>query len=332
MGRANRHTEEGFGNDSFLDVIANIIGILIILVVVMGMRSKNAPMAEKQTNYKNASAALDDAKAAAASIEQEMQDITAEMQKVSMTSAARFQERSALVQAVTLRQRELDQKRAAMEVNSREEFDLQRALATAQAQLDRLAKERAAIDTSAQGPIEIKAFPTPISQTVYGHELHFQLKDDRVAPIAMHELLERFKHQAQQKVNRLRDQPELIDSVGPIDGFRLRYVLERVDTTDGMGQGSSYAQLRHFTLIPVSENLGEPLAEALGAHSKFRAELDGHSPRRTTVTLWTYQDSFPMFRALRKELHQLGFSVAGRPLNDGQPIGGSPDGTKSSAQ
>ena len=32
------------GQDSFLDIVANIVGILIILVMVMGVRAKNAPI------------------------------------------------------------------------------------------------------------------------------------------------------------------------------------------------------------------------------------------------------------------------------------------------
>ena len=32
-----------FGSDSFLDVVANIVGILIILIVVVGVRVARAP-------------------------------------------------------------------------------------------------------------------------------------------------------------------------------------------------------------------------------------------------------------------------------------------------
>jgi hypothetical protein len=43
MARVARGQEEAFGNDSFLDVVANIVGILIILVVVASMRIKHMP-------------------------------------------------------------------------------------------------------------------------------------------------------------------------------------------------------------------------------------------------------------------------------------------------
>lgn len=35
-----------FGSDSFLDIVANIVGILIILIVIVGVRVKNAPVTE----------------------------------------------------------------------------------------------------------------------------------------------------------------------------------------------------------------------------------------------------------------------------------------------
>ncbi|MGH7128438.1 MAG: hypothetical protein ACREIV_07700, partial [Planctomycetaceae bacterium] len=44
MSRRRRGEELAFGSDSFLDVIANIVGILIILTVVAGLRVSRAPV------------------------------------------------------------------------------------------------------------------------------------------------------------------------------------------------------------------------------------------------------------------------------------------------
>ena len=40
---SRRSSEPGFGSDSFLDVLANIVGILIILIVLCGVRIRNDP-------------------------------------------------------------------------------------------------------------------------------------------------------------------------------------------------------------------------------------------------------------------------------------------------
>ena len=87
-----------------------------------------------------------------------------------------------------------------------------------------------------------------------------------------------------------------------------------------------------WTVIPIASQLGEAVDEALAPTSAFRSALTGHQPDKTTVTLWVYPDSFEVFRLLRKELHQLGFGVAARPLPEGVMIAGSPQGSKSEAE
>lgn len=44
MARKQRDNEQSFGSDAFLDVIANIVGILIILMVIAGVRVSRAPL------------------------------------------------------------------------------------------------------------------------------------------------------------------------------------------------------------------------------------------------------------------------------------------------
>jgi hypothetical protein len=334
--RTNRNDEQGAGNDSFLDVVTNIVGILIILVMVVGMRAGRLPNPGKATDANPNDDELRQAEATAVGLEADVLRLAGEMESLAATAANRYAERAVLAQFVSQRQHDLDQRRQKMSVASREQFDLERSVAAAQSRLHALDDERLPPTAAKPTKIEIQNYPTPLSQTVFGKELHVQLRGGRVAPIPLDELIARFKQQAMQKVDRLRSQPELTETIGPIDGFRLRYTLERVDmpleTQLRTGQGGSYVQLYEYTLIPVSSQLGETLADATGPTSQFRTELSRHEPSRTTVTLWTYPDSFDEFRELRKELYRLGYQVAGRPLPFGQPIGGSPQGSKSSAQ
>ena len=46
MRRRGGRSELQVGNDSFLDIVANIVGILIILIVVAGVRVSRAPVTE----------------------------------------------------------------------------------------------------------------------------------------------------------------------------------------------------------------------------------------------------------------------------------------------
>lgn len=49
MSRRSQSGEVGFGSDSFLDIVANIVGILIILIVIAGVRMSQAPVIENQS-------------------------------------------------------------------------------------------------------------------------------------------------------------------------------------------------------------------------------------------------------------------------------------------
>ena len=143
-----------------------------------------------------------------------------------------------------------------------------------------------------------------------------------------------FEEDAKNTVMRLRDVTDVDETLGPMNGFRMRYHLEREDVPVRMNGGTGKASRISFgfVLIPVSETMGETIEQALSEHSEMRDTLHDYDPNKITVTLWTYPDSFAAFRAMKQELYLLGYSVAGRPLPEGQPIGASSEGTKSSAE
>jgi hypothetical protein len=84
--------------------------------------------------------------------------------------------------------------------------------------------------------------------------------------------------------------------------------------------------------VPDSPQLGETADQALAEGSQFRQRIAGLQSGRDTVTVWFYPDSFAEFRRIKEELHRLGFSVAGWPRTHGEPIGWSPQGSKSQAE
>jgi hypothetical protein len=145
----------------------------------------------------------------------------------------------------------------------------------------------------------------------------------RIARVPFEELKDLLMDERRQLAWKLEDLPEVSGSVGPRDGFRLDFHFVR--TARGGSLTAAY-------YVPVQTNLGVPVEEALAAGSQFRAQLAQLDRENTTITLWTYPDSFDQFRQLRKELYQLGFGVAGRPLDKDGRIGFSPTGSKSQAQ
>jgi hypothetical protein len=78
--------------------------------------------------------------------------------------------------------------------------------------------------------------------------------------------------------------------------------------------------------------MGESIQAALQDGSQLQSILASHPPNNSTITVWTYPDSFNEFRKLKQELFKRGYVTAARPLPDDHPIGGSPEGSRSAAQ
>jgi len=232
-------------------------------------------------------------------------------------------------------QRMIDQRRGQLDTKAQADFDRRHQVAEAKSQLSELENQYELASRARPETIRVESYPTPLSKTVHGHELHLQLRGARVTVIPWEEIEQELKTALASAFNRMRGQSELTAKTRPIGGFRIRYTIERHDvsmrTYEKTGIGGSYVSWE-FSLLPVSSRMGEPLEVALSPQSEFREALARCRPGRTTVTIWVYPDSFEQYRRLRKELYTTGYAVATRPLPEGELIGGSPRGTRSAAQ
>lgn len=336
MRRNDISETETTGNDSFLDVVTNIVGILIILVMVAGIRVGQIPVSVPDTQNKAQSDEVEALERQSAALESETFELAGEMELVAGVTLTRNRERATLAFLLAEEERRLESLRRQLDGKSRESFDIDRRVNAAKSELAR--RQRTLESVAAAGRpqvVEIKSYPTPISHTVAGKEAHFQLLGGRLVQVPLDELVDELKQQARHKAYKLRDLPEVTETVGPIDGFRLRYTLERVDVpieTQFESGRASIIRLFQYALVPMSDQLGEPMDAALAQGSRFRRALAGLNSRNTTITVWTYSDSFAEYRKLKEELYLLGFAVAARPLPMGYPIGGSPQGSSSAAQ
>jgi hypothetical protein len=323
---------EGFGSDSFLDIVANIVGILIILVIVAGLRAKStAPAPDLPT------VDVEPLRAQASSLEDELAELNGQIQEVAGQTLERFEERKLAGDLVATIRYKLDEAARELDAHQQERLALASRLARLQQQRQQVEAQFQSLAAPPEEIVTVTAYPTPISRTVHGEEAHFQVRNGHVAYVPIDELVSRLKDQARSEIGKLRDSSDVTSTVGPVRGFRMRYTWVRHDVALDYGGAitgtGSYAMLESFTMLPVSEELGEPVDVALGeAHSEFRADLARFDAQRTTITLWTYPDSFAEFRRLREELYRMGFATAARPLPHGVSISGSPNGSKSAAQ
>jgi hypothetical protein len=329
---------EAPGQDSFLDVTTNLVGILIILVMVIGTRAKQAMVEQDPGQPAGTSPAQVDvaaARAAAQAVEQDIHEIDAKIKRHQFESAYRGAERDRFLKLVTVAKRDLEERRQQLDGVQRAHLELQRDLREARRGFEDLKASRQSLENGKPAPGVIEHLPTPLAKTVFGKEVHFRLSAGRLAYVPWDELVTQLKAEAPQKVWKLRDASQLTEVIGPVRGFRMTYTLRQTAQVAQLGSAvSSQRQigLQRFVLVPVIEDLGEPVARALQPNSEFRSVLSGYDPNRTTVTVWVYPDSFQQFRTLKAELFRLGYLAAGRPMPPGLPISGSPQGTRSAAE
>ena len=333
-----RAEHEAPGKDSFLDVVANVVAILIILVMVVGSQAKQAAVAQqiaKRASTDNESPRIDTsaAEAAATAVEVSVHDLDHKIQQQSLAAAMKAKERERIQLLVTVAEQRLAEHRNQLDQTERAKYDLQEQLIGSRGELAKLSAATATL--TKPPPTVLQHLPTPMAKTVFGTEIHFRLLGGRLAYVPWDEMLAQLKADAPKHVDKLRDSPRVELSLPVVAGFGVRYILRRneVQMQTRIGTATqSRVELEKLYFIDAEPNLGVPLAEALQPGSEFRSRIGERKPQNTTVTVWVYPDSFDQFRDLKAELFKLGYLTAGRPLPEGHPIGGAPDGSRSSAE
>jgi hypothetical protein len=299
---------------------------MIIMVVMEGMRIKNAPVTASLRNDPQV-AELQHDLSSEKSIREDVLKADNEVRQLKQWAGVRAVERDMLLTAAATLEQKVDRHGRQLDEDKRKEFELGRAISEARAQLDQLNKEREQAEISEAAPVVLESYSTPISRVVEKNEVHFILWGGKIAYIPKDVLEREFVADAKRKIYGLTESsPSLTETIGPIDGFKIRYTLEL------KMKGGRPDIVYLWELKPVSNMMGESAEMALSQGSAFFTELSKLRRGVHTITIHTYGDSFDAFRKIRKELYQQGFAVAARPLSPEMSIGFSPDGSKSTAQ
>lgn len=337
MSHGGSSTSEPINADSFLDIVASVVSVMIIMVVMTGLKIKSSPVdASTATDVVPVNKVLANAIAEEQAIQADLAKVDSEIASISQQANAQKSQCRKLTEAIASRAEHSRSLEGQVSQYSGQVNQLETALAEASRSLEASQRELSDVDNAAAPCVQVECYPTPLSRTVDKHEVHFRLRNGRVTPLPIEALLARLKSDAQSKVERLRDVPEITEVIGPENGFWLRYTLERVESSPEMIQKGGYArvfvQLKRWTLLPESEDIGEPIDRALAEGSDFRRALASARAQGAMITIWTYPDSFGALRQIKKDLYQSGLAVAARPLPEGILISGSPHGSKSAAE
>lgn len=377
-----RHHREqnSFGSDSFLDVVANIVGILIILIVVAGVRVSRTPwiastpdasipdiesvppappmkasdadspievsLADEQPSAPETDepeplppipnlTIPGELVARTARIREENQRLQEELTRLAAAAESTDVEQQQRRQGISTRRQRITTREVA--VRSRREqigqtenelLEERQRMAALEQQLREVQAQRPQAET-------LEHQLAPVGRVVTGREVHFRLEKNRISYVPIMPLAD----QLQQDINRRKEailtRSIYRGSVGPLEGYTMEYILQRQtgsllnDTR--YGRASIRMGVTGWIIRPTDLVREETLDEALESSSLFQRALRREGSA-ATVTFWVYPDSFEIHKRLKSLAHEAGFYVASRPLPEGVPIAGSPQGSKSLAQ
>jgi hypothetical protein len=352
--RRRRGTREiPFSFDSFLDIVANVAGIIIrlILVVWIGARSYHGIQDTTPPPDPPPAAVADDTPfpdtgdplegelteerkqlaAAEAALREQLGQLDLTREKVSLTDRE-LEELAERRRVLTEEQNKVaqgaDEAKKATQATMLSSDELHQ-------RLKRLTEEIKAIQAQPTAK-KVVRYRTPVSKPVEAEELMFECRKGRVTFIDIGSLIQDVKDGMRAKGEELRNSWEVSDVVGPAGPFQLRYTLERERDSFPGGAPDSNGSYRYsltaWYIEPITELRGETLEQALKPGSEFRQIVDGLDPQYAVVTFWVYPDSFPVYRQLRDYLYEHELVVAGRPLPQGAQIASTRHGTISRGQ
>ncbi|MBO7725918.1 MAG: hypothetical protein J6S40_05570 [Thermoguttaceae bacterium] len=361
--RAGSETPQS-GEDSFLDIISNMVGIMIILVMVAGVRVGSVvdspstdtqptpeaeiappesaaptlltaaeeargpaePTAAEKTRYVESIKEFVRLREEGEKLKTEVDRLNAEMLNVKNEAEGARAEYLELTGEIAAAE-------AAIEKAGREKSTTEQERLKREAQLRRLDSEterlRGEADRLAQARPKAKVLenmPTPLTKKVEGSEGVFALREGKISHVPIGYFAERVRGY----FRTLHDfeKGTFEDQMGPYDGylFRFRGSLHKVRTQDGRTMMNIVFDEGEF--IPSAE-IGETWDEALKADSLFRQKLALYLRPTSVITLSVYPDSFGLLREVKKFLLENDYTIAIRPMPSGKNIVISPNGTES---
>ena len=327
--RQNRsQNNDEVGQDSFLDTTANLVGILIILVVVVGAKTRiDAEEFGRKESQKDLLEGLEQPRAEANAAFQALQKLEQDQKRYELENEYRRRERDKLLEKVQTARRALEFQTKELDERKQSELQQQQQLVEKKKKLEskisNVAQKIGAAQETKRPEIVLEHLPTPMARTVFTREMHVQLSGGKISVIPWERLVQALRNQVPLAVQRKSRGESFEDLLGPISGFIMRYQMNRV---------SGGYELDRFELETTSSVAAENMEEAFSVSGRLRLELASRDPAETVVTIWVYPDSFAEFRELKARLFDEGFLSAARPLPKDVRIGASPQGSRSAAQ
>jgi hypothetical protein len=352
--RPDRFQQEESNQDSFLDVVANVVGVLIILVMLVGAQASRTLLAGNAETKSEGDAlpqADSTAECSTEDLEKLQQELTRATQeaisaqrgvtelanqitRIDLEAEASDRQRIELAMHRQVIKEDIERRRNQLDTERQQEFDVQRQLLESQIKLDQLTQEHLALASTADEVETVECVPTPLAKEMDVPSIHLRLRKGLVSIVPVEKLQQEFQTHAEGIRRRLQSSSEVVETFGPIDGYREKMVFIKRGPVGGpiAGQRRENILETYIQFLPVSEDIGQNVEQALLPGSALYEYLEDQRRESPPVDVWLYTDSFDECRTLKRALWERGYAVAIRPLRPGDTIGASPYGSKSAAQ
>lgn len=321
------------GEDSFLDIVSNIVGILIILVMVAGARAGAARPLDEASREQliEAGRRLGTQRASVEAGYDDVFELEAMKKALARQIAIENSQRDEIARRLALAERAIQSRQAELSNEARQAAAIAAELASLRKQRLAVEQQTAALRNQSRQTVVVRNNPTPIGKIDDGDSIHLQLRAGRVAMVPFEALLELMARDMRSRWGNRHDLADFQGTVGPLGGFLGRYAS---GTEQGMldGQPAVRRYMKMMMLEPTSPDLGQPIETALTDGSELDTYLDAHAPSRYSVAVWVYPDGFDDFYRLQAILHQRGYRVSQWPLDADGFIGASPHGHRAVTQ
>jgi hypothetical protein len=329
--RRRPQREIPFSFDSFLDVVANVVGIILRLIIVAWAAGHSyhgppPPLPPAQPAFEEPVALPEPTDPLAPELEKERRELALSqarlLEETRKWEDVRRRRDTAAGEVTTLVSHRQELENAARATKAADAPRPILPLAEIAARSKQIAEEIAALK-QAPSLKQTLRYRTPVSQALQSEELMFECKAGRVSLIDVGSLLDEIRQSVKSRRDPVTSQWDEVTR--PVGAFRLHYQVER-------NVADARLSLTGWIVEPVTIDRGERAEVALAQGSVFRKVVDTLDSQETAVTFWVYPDSFPLYRKLRDFLHDRDLVVAGRPLADGMLITSSKKGSASRGQ
>jgi hypothetical protein len=265
MSRRRISDDIEFGSDSFLDIVANIVGILIILIVVAGIKAGAAPISAEhlaeylRTHVKPAPANVEQAAAPqpatapsatpppaappprpeplvippspkllqqANALKAEIVSLDSQTQSAAAEIKKASHDEQADAQAIGQLRQTIDTESGELGRDKAQLAQTESQLAAKKTGLLQLEVDVQKAEAVKPPVATLKHKLTPLGREISGKELHFRLLNNRVAFLPLEELIQRLRPQILHNRDSLIRNGIQRGEIGPVAGFHMEYVLE----------------------------------------------------------------------------------------------------------